>query len=59
MRHACEFVWKIVISAHRGRFYRILQAIWATALLIPGNFDSLVQFFGFASWAGYGASGVV
>jgi amino acid transporter len=36
----------------------LLQALWSTCLLLPGNFESLVQFFGFASWLGYGASGV-
>lgn len=34
----------------------LLQGILATAFIIPGNFGSLVEFFGFASWFFYASA---
>ena len=34
----------------------ILQGVWACVLVLPGNFESLLSYFGFSSYLWYGAT---
>ncbi|WP_287128863.1 amino acid permease [Candidatus Cyanaurora vandensis] len=36
----------------------LVQGVWAAALVIPGNFGTLVDYFGFAAWAFYGLAAI-
>lgn len=36
----------------------LIQGIWASLLVLPGNFDTLVDYFGFAVWIFYGLTAI-
>lgn len=36
----------------------VIQGVWASVLVIPGNFGTLVDYFGFAAWAFYGLAAI-